>query len=90
MKRSKSGSKGSKRRGGFQPGYVPPAFEEVGRRVGKVVKRVAPAVRAAMNSPMGQMMISRGKKLMGRGSKFKKGSAEAKAHMAKLRSMRRK
>jgi hypothetical protein len=89
MKRSKSGSKRSKRRGGFQPGYIPPAVEEVGRRVGKVVKKGVSVVRDAMKTKMGQSAVSTAKKLLGRG-KFKKGSAEAKAFMAKLRSMRRK
>lgn len=100
MKRS--GRKSKSRRGGFQPGYIPPAVEAmVGdlSKKGKVLKKYGKmAGRAVMDkvnlasgtiNKFAPVAMRQVKKLMGKGRRFKKGSPEAKAHMAKLRSMRK-
>lgn len=98
MRKSKS------RRGGFQPGYIPPLAEELiskGKRVGKVASKYGKmAGRFAMNKlkdmiPKGTVAAAKKilpgavRKITGKGRRFKKGSPEAKAFMAKLRSMRK-
>ena len=104
MRKSKS------RRGGFQPGYIPPIAEDLiskGKRVGKVASKYgkmagrlamkklgipASAVSGAMSAAKAVKKILPGavRKMTGMGRRFKKGSPEAKAFMAKLRSMRKK
>jgi len=109
MKRSMRKSKS--RRGGFQPGYIPPLAEDLiskGKKVGKVASKYGKmAGRLIMGKLKGMVpqgtvsnVVSAAKvakkilpgavrKMTGKGRRFKKGSPEAKAFMAKLRSMRK-